>query len=204
MLRVPGKRPTREGASAGRGWRWSASPTPFPPAGVRVLGSALTDVLVGGLPRFGLATCGDAGRPSVGHLGSRGGKGLSWLCAVAHTTDTGSALACPAEWDGVLPAAGGATRSQSVWRPQHGGDHQQGSRPSSVEPGSGAPGVSVQARGGSTPASPGAASWRRPGCHPFGEHSGGPRVPEHRKRMKRQVVAGFHASDGPWGRAGQE
>jgi len=85
MPRVPGKRPTREGASAGRGWRWSASPAPFPPAGTRVLGSALIDVLVGGLPRFGLATCGDAGRLSVGQPGQQGRqRPVVAVCRGAH------------------------------------------------------------------------------------------------------------------------
>ena len=50
---------------------------------VPVLGPALTEVPVGRLPRFGLAPCGGPDSHRWGNLGSRGGKGLLWLGAVA-------------------------------------------------------------------------------------------------------------------------
>ena len=57
-------------------------PRRFHPS-VPVLGPALTDVPVGRLPRFGLATCGGPDTHRRGNLGSGGGKGLLWPCAVA-------------------------------------------------------------------------------------------------------------------------
>jgi hypothetical protein len=50
---------------------------------VPVLEPALTDVPVSRLPRFGLVTCGSLEAHRQGNLDNRGGKGLSWPCAVA-------------------------------------------------------------------------------------------------------------------------
>jgi hypothetical protein len=49
---------------------------------VPVLAPSLTDVPVS-IPRFGLGTCGGLDAHRRGNLGNRGGKGLSWPCAVA-------------------------------------------------------------------------------------------------------------------------
>src|SRR5262245_16120767 len=50
---------------------------------VPVLDPALMDVPVGRLSRFGLITCGGPDAHRWGNLGNKGGKGLSWPCAVA-------------------------------------------------------------------------------------------------------------------------
>jgi hypothetical protein len=172
---------------------------------VPVLDPALTDVPMSRLPRFGLVTCGGPDAHRWGNLGNRGGKGLSWPCAVAPRHRYWFGPSVPS-WVGrhlarrglsyMLPKRSAPSTVEAT--------NTTREPPSSAGPGSGTPGAIRAARKGTTLASPRAASWRRPGCHPFGEHSGGPEAPQHGERMWRQVVVGSHASAGPRGRTGQE
>jgi hypothetical protein len=140
---------------------------------VPVLDPALTDVPVSRLPRFGLVTCGRPDAHRRGNLGNRGGKGLSWPCAVAprHRHWLGPSVPSWVGWHS-------ARRRLSYMLPERSAPSTLEAT-SSVGPGSGTPGASGRARRGTTPASPGAASWRRPGCHTLGEHSGGPGAPQY-------------------------
>ena len=94
---------------------------------VPVLDPALTDVPVGRLPRFGLVTCGGPDAQRWGNLGNRGGKALSWPCAVAPRrrhwlgpSVPSWGAPCPPRVELHAPRALGA---------QHDGGYQQGSLP---------------------------------------------------------------------------